>query len=171
MNTVTTVTPIYSAEPLYVRDGSGFREARTPEIIARADALILERYRRGEPVLDRPSRTSAFLRIHVGSRDYQVFGILHLDADDRLIEAEDLFRGTLDFTSVHPREVMKSVLSHQSTSVIFYQNYPASASDPKESDIRGAQRLTIALGLMDVPVRDHLIVGKKIFSLAAKGLI
>jgi DNA repair protein RadC len=158
-------------ETLYVREATGFREAREPEILTRALALISQRYRTGEPVLDNPNRRATYLRIHLGARDYEVFGLLHLDAQDRLIEAEDLFRGTLDSSTVHPREVVKSVLSHQTASVIFYQNHPSGASDPRESDIRSTQRLKVALALIDVPVVDHLIVGERIFSLAAKGLI
>jgi DNA repair protein RadC len=171
MDTLTKVTPIRSAQPLYVRDGSQLREARSSEIINGAEALILARYRKGESILDHPRRTAAYLRIRVGSKPYRAFGILHLDTDGRLIEAEDLFHGTLDCISIHPRDVMESVISHRSTSVIFYQNCPSGVSEPRDPDIRVVQRLKIALGLMDVLVRDCLFVGAQIFSFVANGLM
>jgi DNA repair protein RadC len=81
---------------LYVREGTEFREAEPNDILTRAHALISQRYRTGAPVLSEPARTAEFPRIHLGARDYEVFGLLHLNTRNRLIAVEDLFRGTLD---------------------------------------------------------------------------
>ena len=74
---------------LYVREGAEFREAESNDILTRAHALIAQRYRTGAPVLAEPARTAEFLRIHLGARDYEVFGLLHLDTRHRLIAIED----------------------------------------------------------------------------------
>jgi DNA repair protein RadC len=171
MNVAATVTPIHSPQLLYVREGLGFRRANPHEVIAEAETLIRQRYRPGELVLDLPRRTASFLHIHLGSQDQKVFGILHLDAEDRLIEAEDLFRGTLDAVSVHPREVVKSVLAHRSASIIFYENVPSGGSKIPQPEILRCCRLQSLMALMEVRVRDHLIVGRQVFSLEQAGYL
>jgi DNA repair protein RadC len=109
---------------LYVREGSEFREADATDILDRAHALITQRYRPGAKVLQNPSQTAEFLRIHLGARDHEIFGLLHLDNRHRLIAVEDLFRGTIDGAQVHIREVVHSVLQHRSASVILFHNHP-----------------------------------------------
>ena len=156
---------------LYVREGAEFREAESNDILTRAHALIAQRYRTGAPVLADPARTAEFLRIHLGGRDYEVFGLLHLDTRHRLIAIEDLFRGTLDGASVHPREVVQSVIAHRSAAVILYHNHPSGASEPSPADEALTRRLKNILGLIDVRVLDHLIVGERIFSFSTAGLL
>ena len=156
---------------LYVREGAEFREAESNDILTRAHALISQRYRTGAPVLSEPARTTEFLRIHLGAHDYEVFGLLHLDTRHRLIAIEDLFRGTLDGASVHPREVVQSVIAHRSAAVILYHNHPSGASEPSPADEALTRRLKNILGLIDVRVLDHLIVGERIFSFSTAGLL
>src|SRR5258708_5618790 len=103
-----------SMTTLYVREGAEFREAAATDIITRAQALIAQRYRTGSPALLDPTRTKDFLRLHLGDRDHEVFGLLHLDNQHRVIAVEDLFRGTLDGAHVYTREVVHSVIQHQS---------------------------------------------------------
>src|SRR6266702_8324529 len=83
-----------TVEKLYVRRDSEFREATKDEIIAHAKALVSQRFRIGSRPLLTPDITEAFLRLHLGTLDYEVFGVLHLDARRRLIAAENMFRGT-----------------------------------------------------------------------------
>ena len=109
---------------LYVRDRTGFREADKDEVIQQAHAIIARRFRAGSPVLSTPAKTREFLRLHLGSLDHEVFGVLHMDVRTRLIAVEDLFRGTVDSAAVHPREVVKSALRHGSNSLIAYHNHP-----------------------------------------------
>ena len=156
---------------LYVREGSEFREAEPTDILTRAQALISQRYRTGSPVLSDPQRTEEFLRLHLGGRDYEVFGLLHLNTRHRLIAAEDLFRGTLDGASVYPREVVQSVIAHRSAAVILYHNHPSGASEPSQADQTLTHRLKTALSLIDVRVLDHLIVGEAIFSFSAARIL
>jgi DNA repair protein RadC len=156
---------------LYVRDGSEFREAPATDIITRAQALIAQRYRTGSPALLDPTRTKDFLRLHLGGRDHEVFGLLHLDNRNRLIAVEDLFRGTIDGASVYPREVVHSVLQHGSAAVILYHNHPSGVSEPSQADHGVTRRIRAALQLIDVRVLDHLIVADPVYSFQEAGLL
>jgi DNA repair protein RadC len=88
---------------LFVRDRSGFREAEATDVLDRARALLAQRYRAGSPVLTSPALTREFLRMHLGACDHEVFGMLPLNSRHRLIAVEDLFRGSINSSSVHPR--------------------------------------------------------------------
>jgi DNA repair protein RadC len=156
---------------LYVRDARGFREAEPSDVFDRARALLAQRYRAGSPVLSSPALTRDFLRMHLGGRDYETFGLIHLDSRYRLIAVEDLFRGTIDRASVHPREVVKSVLSHGSAAVVLFHNHNSGHSAPSAADEQITQRLVSALSLVDVKVADHLILADPIYSFAEAGLI
>jgi DNA repair protein RadC len=103
---------------LYVQDGNGFREAMPPEVFSRTRAMIAQRFRTGFTVLSRPSACRDYLHMLLAALDHEVFGVLHLDNRHRLIEREELFRGTIDGASVHPREVVKSAILHNSAAVI-----------------------------------------------------
>ena len=156
---------------LYVRTESDFREATSEEIIARAQTLISRRFRKGAQLLTSPELTKAFLKLHLGSLDYEIFGLLHLDSRKRLIAAEDLFRGTLDGASVYTREVVQSALIHRAASVILYHNHPSGVPDPSEADIAITRRLRQALALFDVKVVDHLVIAETIFSFSEAGML
>jgi DNA repair protein RadC len=154
---------------LYVRDRTGFREADSAEVFERAQALLSQRYRRGAPVLTSPDLTREFLRMRLGGREYESFGLIHLDARYRLLEVEDLFRGTIDRASVHPREVIKSVLSRNSAAVIFFHNHVSHVSEPSSADELITRHLREALATLDVKVVDHLIIADPIYSFAEHG--
>ena len=156
---------------LYVRDESGFREARADDVLARAQALLARRYRVGSPVLTSPALTREFLRMHLGACEHEIFGMLHLDSRHRLIAVENLFRGTISSSSVHPREVVKSALAHNAAAVVLYHNHPSGLTEPSAADELITRRLREALALIDVRVLDHLIVAEAIYSFAEAGLI
>lgn len=156
---------------LYVRDESGFREAHATDVIDRAQALLAQRYRTGSPVLSSPALTREFLRMHLGACEHEVFGLLHLDSRHRLIAIEDLFRGTIASSSVHPREVVKAALARNAAAVVLYHNHPSGITEPSAADEFITRRLKEALALIDVRVLDHLIVAESIFSFAEAGLI
>jgi DNA repair protein RadC len=157
---------------LYVRDASGFREARPNDVLERAQALLAQRYRAGSPVLTSPALTRDFLRIHLGTCEHEVFGMLHLDSRHRLIAVENLFRGTINSASVHPREVVKAVLTQNAAAVVLYHNHASSGvAEPSAADELITRRLKEALALIDVQVLDHLIVGESIYSFAEHGLL
>jgi DNA repair protein RadC len=156
---------------LYVRDESGFREARPNDVLQRAQALLAQRYRVGSPVLTSPALTRDFLRVHLGTCEHEVFGMLHLDSRHCLLAVENLFRGTINSSSVHPREVVKSALAHNAAAVVLFHNHPSGLTEPSAADELITRRLREALALIDVRVLDHLIVAESIYSFAEHGLL
>ena len=158
-------------ETFYVRNGSDFREATREEIIARAQALISQRFRTGSKPLSNSDLMEAFLRLHLGGLDYEIFGLLHLDTRYRLIAAENMFRGTMNSASVEPREVAQSVLSHRAAAVTLYHNHPSGIAEPSQADEFITQKIRQVLDLINVKVLDHLIVGETVFSFARAGML
>ena len=156
---------------LFVRDNSGFREATPSDVIERAKALLAQRFRAGSPVLSSPALTREFLRMHLAGRDYEAFGLVHLDVRYRLIAVEDLFRGTIDRASVHPREVVKAVLSKNSAAVLLYHNHVSGQSSPSPADEHITRHIQQVLAQLDVKVLDHLIIADPIYSFSENGLI
>ena len=141
---------------------------------------VLEMARRalGETLKDRdmlgsPGAVRDWLRLHLGQLPHEVFMILLLDAQNRLIEACELFRGTLTQTSVYPREVVKLALAQNAAAVILAHNHPSGASEPSRADEMLTKSLKQALALVDVQVLDHFIVaGNQVpVSFAEKGLL
>src|SRR5580658_5921755 len=94
-----------------------------------------------------------------------------LDSRHRLIAVENLFRGTINSASVHPREVVKAALTHNAAAVVLYHNHPSGLSEPSAADELITRRLKEALALIDVRVLDHLIIAESIYSFAAAGLL
>lgn len=123
-------------------------------------------------VLTSPDKVRAYLRLTLSSRPHEVFMALFLDAQNRLIVADELFRGTLTQTSVYPREVVKRALAVNAGAVIFAHNHPSGVAEPSRSDELLTASLKQALALVDVRVLDHLIVaGGSVLSFAERGLL
>lgn len=102
----------------------------------------------------------------------EVFALLHLDSQNRLLHYEPLFEGTINSASVYPREVVRSVIAHNSAAVILAHNHPSGVAEPSFADRSITERLQKALGLIDVTVLDHLIVGDDcVTSFAERGLL
>jgi DNA repair protein RadC len=132
---------------------------------------MFERLRQTEALLD-PGSTRKFLRSKLGHYGREVFACLFLDSQHRLISYEELFFGTIDSASVHPREVVKRVLVHNAAAVIFAHNHPSGVAEPSQADQRITQRLKSALALIDVRVLDHMVIGdQEVASFAELGLI
>lgn len=130
-----------------------------------------EELRRGS-VLSAPTAVRDCLRIHFAGREYESFVALFLDAQNRLIVAEELSRGTLTQTSVYPREVVKAALRENAASVIFAHNHPSGIAEPSRADQQLTTPLKQALSLVDVRVLDHLIIaGAGSLSFAERGLL
>jgi len=124
------------------------------------------------PALSSPQSAQGFLLAQLRDRPYEVFCCLHLDARHRLIAFEELFRGTIDGATVHPREVVRQSLARNSAAVIFAHNHPSGVAEPSQADELITQRLREALNLIDVRVLDHLIVGDdRCMSFAERGLL
>jgi DNA repair protein RadC len=122
--------------------------------------------------LTSPADSGAYLVQHFDGYDAEAFVVVFLDAQNRPIAVEELFRGTLTQTSVYPREVIKRALAHNAAAVILAHNHPSGALDPSRADELLTQTLKASLAAVDVRVLDHIIVGKgRHCSMAAHGLI
>jgi len=123
-------------------------------------------------VLDAPEAVRQYVQMHIGTRPHEVFAVLFLDAQHRLIVLEELFRGTLTQTSVYPREVVLRALHHHAAAVVLAHNHPSGSIEPSRADDALTQTLRAALSLVDVRVLDHVIVGVgRSFSMAEQGLL
>jgi DNA repair protein RadC len=124
------------------------------------------------PALASPRAAREYLIARLRDRDHEVFCCLFLDSRHRLISFDELFRGTVDGASVHPREVVKQALARNATAVILAHNHPSGVAEPSQADEIITTRLREALGLVDIRVLDHLIVGDcSCVSLAERGLL
>ena len=127
---------------------------------------------RRETVLNSPGKVRDYLRLSLGRLPHEVFVALYLDAQNHLIEADELFRGTLTQTSVYPREIVKQALRRNAAAVIFAHNHPSGIAEPSRADELLTASLKQALSLVDVRVLDHLIVaGNNTVSFAERGLL
>ena len=142
-------------------------------VIRRALRLLEERLEYKRTVLASPQAVRDFLRLRMAQLEHEVFIALWLDAQNRLIEVEELFRGTLTQTSVYPREVVKSALAHNAGAVILAHNHPSGVIEPSRADKVLTASLKQSLALVDVKVLDHFIVGgaKEPLSFAERGLL
>jgi DNA repair protein RadC len=126
---------------------------------------------RGEKLVS-PADTCEFLRRRLRDYHYEVFACLYLDNRHRVISFRELFRGTIDCSSVYPREVVQQALAEQAAAVIFSHNHPSGEASPSESDLQITRKLKAALNLVDIRVLDHIIVADTdTVSLADLGLI
>src|SRR5260221_8922518 len=113
-----------------------------------------------------------YLRLSIAGKEHEIFSVIWLDAQHRVIGAEDLFRGTLSKTSVYPREVVKHALKANAAAVIFAHNHPSGVAQPSQSDELLTRNLKEALALIEVKVLDHFIVaGNQALSFAERGLL
>jgi DNA repair protein RadC len=142
-------------------------------IIARALHILEGRARYAENLLlTSPDAARDFCRLKLGSLPHEVFGVLWLDAQNRLIAFEEMFRGTLTQTSVYPREIVKAALARNAAAVILTHNHPSGVAEPSAPDQMLTQVLKTALALVDVRVLDHLVVSASgVTSFAERGLI
>jgi DNA repair protein RadC len=139
--------------------GSGtLREATGDEILGVAREYISKRIRRGV-TLASPRATRDYLMLRFGMREHEVFCVIHLDKRNRLIDCQELFRGTIDGASVHPREIVKEALQRNSAACILVHNHPSGVAEPSRADELITERVKAALALVDIRVLDHLLGG------------
>lgn len=123
-------------------------------------------------VLTSPGAVRDYLRLALAARDHEVFVVLFLDAQHRVMSDAELFRGTLTQTSVYPREVVKAALAANAAAVIFAHNHPSGVAQPSQADELLTRQLKEALALVEVRVLDHFIVaGNQTLSFAERGLL
>jgi DNA repair protein RadC len=140
-------------------------------LIAQALAVLTRRIRCGDNLAS-PSAVRDYLRLLLAGREHEVFVVVLLDAQNRVLSCQELFRGTLTQTSVYPREVVKVALAANAGAAIFAHNHPSGCSEPSRADELLTQTLKSALALVDVKVLDHFVVaGAQAISFAERGLL
>ena len=126
----------------------------------------------GANALTSPAVVKDFLRLKLGERPHEVFAVVFLDTQNRVLSIEELFRGTLSQTSVYPREVVKEALARNAAAVVLVHNHPSGSAEPSRADEVLTSTLRQALALVDVRVLDHLVVTRaSVLSFAERGLI
>ena len=126
-------------------------------VVALALKVLSQRCRRGR-AFRRPADFDAFLRLKLAGRRHEVFGVIYLDTRNRLIEIEELFRGTVDGSVVYPRVVVQRALEKNAAAVVVFHNHPSQVAEPSDADRVITERLAPALALVDVRLLDHLVV-------------
>ena len=169
MNNITTAAtsaaPYRPTSALLVREVDGqYRVATPEEVLSQAWTVLADRVKPGAS-LSSPQDVKDFLRLEIGHLEHEVFGVVFVDSQHRLIEMQQMFRGTVSQTSVYPREVVKEALKLNAAAVILFHCHPSGLAEPSRAD-------ESALSLVDVRVLDHLIVGHTtVTSMAERGLI
>lgn len=158
---------------LMVKSGSRYRKATEAEVADVAGFYALQAMNKARPSLQNPADAVSYLCGVYTGRGYETFAVLFLDTRHQLIECVEMFRGTIDGSSVHPREVVKEALWKSAAAVIFSHNHPSGIAQPSQADQLITTRLQNALALIDVRVLDHLIIGGNgsSYSFAQNGLI
>lgn len=161
----------FNFRSLMVKDEDGrYRPASGEEIIEAAISEVKLRFSRGM-ALTSPEKTKDYLQLKLGLLEHEVFAVLWLDNRHRVIAFDELFRGTIDGASVHPREVVKTALKHNAAACIFAHNHPSGVAEPSQADQSITKRLKEALSLVDVRILDHVIVAERTCSFAELGLM
>ena len=169
---LSSTSSVVAAAALLVRDVDGqYRPARADEVLHQARRVLSQRVRRGA-TMSSPQAVKDYLLLQIGALEHEVFCVLFLDAQHRIIALKQMFRGTVTQTSVYPREVVKEALGCNAATVVLAHNHPSGAAEPSRADEFLTQTLKTALALVDVRVLDHLVVaGADACSFAERGLV
>jgi DNA repair protein RadC len=157
-----------------LRGIKGLGPAKTAQFAAAFEILrrSLDEKLKERTALTSPGAVRDYLRLTLGRKDEEVFVCLWLDAQHKVMEVEEAFRGTLTQTSVYPREIVKKALARNAAAVIFAHNHPSGVAQPSQSDELLTRNLREALALVEVKVLDHFIVaGNQTISFAERGLL
>ena len=166
--------PLFQADRARFCRTRGLANAKFAQLQA---VLELARRHLGESlsrdgVLQNPEETRCYLKAKLREYPYEVFACLFLDARHRVIACEELFRGTLDGASVHPREVLRRALQHNAAALILAHNHPSGVAEPSQADRRITERLREVMSLVDIRVLDHVVIGdRNAVSFAERGWI
>lgn len=164
MSTTSANTPL-----LVCQGDADYRPASSEEVLSAARRVMAHRVRRGA-TLSSPAVTRDYLTLKFAEREHEVFVLILLDAQHRIIDVLELFRGSIDGATVYPREVVKAALAHNAAAVIFAHNHPSGLSEPSSMDRILTTRLREALTVVEIRVLDHLVIGgRDISSFAERG--
>ncbi len=143
--------------------------AQLQAVMEMAKRNLAEVLQRGDALTD-PNQVRSYLKAELRHQPSEVFCVLYLDSQHQLIRFEPLFHGTIDSAAVYCREVVRKCLSHNAAAVIFAHNHPSGVAEPSLSDRQLTERLVQALGLVDIRVLDHMVVGdSRVVSFAERG--
>jgi DNA repair protein RadC len=157
---------------LFVRDRAGTYSPATPAQIVKAALSASDRQLRRGPALSNPRVVREYLQLRYSMLEHEIFAVIFVDTRNRVIAVEEMFRGTIDGASVHPREVAKAALKHNAAAVILCHNHPSGVPEPSQADELITRRLKEALALLEVRVLDHLVIGIDfVESFAERGLL
>jgi DNA repair protein RadC len=149
--------------------------ASRSEIIRALPELARRYYEESLPAgeaIRSPADTEAYLHARIRHLDHELFCCLYLDNRHRVLRFDEMFRGTIDGTSVYPREVVKEALAINAAAIILAHNHPSGVAEPSQADERITKRVKSALGLVDIRLLDHLIIGAgETTSMAGRGLL
>jgi len=141
------------------------------QVLARA-RRILEKRLLTTPCLENPNQVQEYLTYRVGHMEQEVFGVIFLSTRHQILSMEEMFYGTIDSATVHPREVVKRALALNAAAVILYHCHPSGIPEPSASDQAITRRLKDALALVDMRILDHIVVGNlQCVSMAERGLV
>tara|TARA_R110002072_G_scaffold77138_1_gene180277 strand:+ start:5662 stop:6099 length:438 start_codon:yes stop_codon:yes gene_type:complete len=141
------------------------------EIIQKARRILRSRVRRNT-VLSSPAAVRDYFQMQLAGLSYEIFCVVFLDSQHRVLHFAELFTGTLDGAAVYPRRVVEESINHHAAALILCHNHPSGVSEPSAADRRITERLTSALALIDVRVLDHFIVSDdESYSFSESGLI
>jgi DNA repair protein RadC len=168
LDTFGGVAGLLHTGPEALKSIKGLGPAKRAELARRALAEELKE----KTLFATPQAVRDYLQLQLGSRVHEIFAVLFLDSQHRLIVLEELFRGTLTQTSVYPREVVVRALALNAASVVLAHNHPSGAAQPSRADEALTQTLKAALALVDVRVLDHFVVtSTQAISMAELGLL
>lgn len=141
-------------------------------LVREAISYLESKLRKPGEILTSPQTTRDYLRTRLMNRRYEHFAAIFLDTRHRVIAYRELFHGTIDSAHVHPRVVVKQALDDHAAALIVAHNHPSGVAEPSQADLAITRRLRDALGLIDVRLLDHFIVGDtEVVSLAERGLV
>jgi len=162
------------ASPAQLAGARGVGPAKQAELGAVREIArrALAQQLKAAPVFDAPQKVKDFVALRLGGLPHEVFAVLYLDAQHRLIEMQELFRGSLAQTSVYPREVLRQALLLNAGAAILVHNHPSGVAEPSRADEALTASLVAALRMIEVRVLDHLVVGAaNVVSFAERGLL
>jgi DNA repair protein RadC len=148
--------------PEVVQDKDGLytiNDMGKDDLVALAMSIVEDSMRKDGEVFTDPEATKKYISLRLGETEHEVFTVMFLDNRHRLIASEDMFKGTINGASVHPREVVKAALKYNAAAVIFGHNHPSGIAEPSEADRQLTNKLKAGLGIVDIRVLDHIVVG------------
>jgi DNA repair protein RadC len=161
-----------SQEQFCSAKGLGVAKFTQLQAVHEMSRRYLEHAMQRSDILTSPETTRRYLKARLYGYPHEVFACLFLDNRHRVIRYEELFHGTIDGASVHPRVVVRQALQINAAAVIFAHNHPSGVAEPSQADVRITARLKEALALVDIRVLDHFIIGEgRGTSLAERGLL